>query len=105
MEKTIQEEFLSLYQKWEEYLKSRYGENMYDSSKRIYKDEKPLFDGVKISENNLLGLVNIRNAYAHSKNLLEIKDPAVDILRNFNPKEFPAACCGVSIVYNNIYYG
>lgn len=82
MKKQITKDFLNLYSQWEQYLKSRYGKkDMYSLSKNFLSDEKDRCKKEGISENHLLGLVNIRNAYAHSSELLEITKYANVLLR------------------------
>lgn len=78
----IAEQFRGLYEQWEQYLKSRFGEgDLYRLSKKFWQEEVDKCKKERISENQLLGLVNIRNAHTHSSELLEIKRYAVTLLR------------------------
>lgn len=78
----ISEEFMHSYAEWEQYLKARYGQrDMHKLSQRFWRDEAAWCKKEEISENQLLGLVNVRNARAHSPWLLEIKDYALLFLK------------------------
>ena len=76
------EQFRILYEQWEQYLKARFGKkNMRMLSQKFWLEEVDKCKKEKISENQLLGLINVRNAYIHSSSLLEIKRYAVVLLR------------------------
>lgn len=75
-------QFKTLYEQWEQYLKARFGKSeMRKLSRKFWEEEFAKCKKERVSENELLGLVNIRNAHIHSSLLLEIKPQAVILLR------------------------
>jgi len=82
MENKIAEEFKILYEQWEQYIKARFASgDMYKLSKKFLKEEIDKCKSEEISENQVLGLLNIRNAHTHSSEFLEIKEPAIVFFR------------------------
>lgn len=82
MNKKTTEQFKTFYQQWEQYLKARFGEkDMYKLSQKFWQEEVNKCKKEAISENELLGLINIRNADSHCSSLLEIEPYAVTLLR------------------------
>jgi len=81
--KNIDRKFNGLYERWEKYLKWRYGntDNMYNNTKNFLKDERIKCKEIDITENHLKNILSLRNVKVHTPSFVEIKENAVMILQ------------------------